>query len=128
MTNSVQMLAKQNTNAMNNAIAAKIQQDQKAAQSSATQTAVQSTVPYDKRYSSPVIAMDSNTGLAMLQFRDSLTGKETYQIPDKATLAYEKAQTQAAPSVQASGKASADADNDGDTDKQGQSDSNDSKK
>jgi hypothetical protein len=95
MTNSVQMLEREKSahQALNNAVLSSINGNVRPA------TLDPKQVPFELRYSSPVIAMDSQTGVAILQYRDSLSGKETYQIPDKVTLAYEK--TQAATSVQA---------------------------
>jgi hypothetical protein len=44
---------------------------------------------------SPVINVDAETGVAVLTFRDTTTGNETYQIPPKTALAeYERQQRQ----------------------------------
>ncbi len=47
-------------------------------------------------YFSPVTTVDSTTGSAILEYRDTKTGKELYQIPAHAALLYRQAQQLAA--------------------------------
>ncbi len=64
-------------------------QSNKSSSGATTATAANST---PKTYESPVVRIDSATGSAVLSFVDPSTGKQSFQVPSRTALEYERQQ------------------------------------
>lgn len=62
------------------------------AQNSASTAATPVAADETNRFDSPVVNFDRDTGAAILQFRDGVTGEQQFQIPTRATLEYQHSQ------------------------------------
>ena len=76
--------------------AADPQQQQQAQQQPASDPAAKSSAT---EFESPIVSFDSSTGGAILEFRNASTGVETFQVPSKMALEYQRLHNSAADST-----------------------------